>query len=69
MPEFEFEKFWKIIFGRLHAYNIYIVKSSASKEKKKQLSDLQESHIWHRHLNIQVNHSYISKSVFCFTEG
>ena len=60
MPEFEFERFQSIIFGRLyHTCNIYIVTTVASKK----LSDLQEFHIRHRHLTIQVKHSYISKSV------
>ena len=76
MPEFEFKRFLKIIFGRLYTryIYIYIVTTRASEftqlyisYKKfyliKKLSDLQEFYIGHTHITIQAKHSYISKSV------
>ena len=64
-----------IIFGRLYTCNIYIVTISASEFTQlyiccnwsnliqlKNLSDLQEFRIRHRHLSILVKYSYIANS-------
>ena len=69
VPAFEFEIFYNIILGRLFKCNIYTVTTATSQlyicykfDSIKKLSDVQEFHIWHRHLSIQVKHSFIAKS-------
>ena len=81
VSELEYKRFQEIVFGRLYTCNIYIATLKVSEFTQlytcykfyplKELSDLQEFHIWHRLLTIQGKHSYFTKSVcvFYFTES
>ena len=76
VPKSEFERFWKIMFGRLYACNIYIVTTRVSELytwymlqilPPKKLFNLQEFHIWHRHLFNYLDQTQLQYSVcLCF---